>query len=302
MSWGTTLPLRIGGITLQDFTAPEVIGDFGSFQKCSLYEFLGGTVSAQLQGRFPKLISFSQLMRHQDAMALSRQIDQLTASQEEVTLSWAAWSWQGIVLDVKIEPANEGEVRYTIGFRPFLPQNVQSLGDAFDPEGLLNGASGLAQNQVSSPSSGYTFPSSIVQNVSTLRATITQTLSNSANNIASIPAVTISSLLNQIAAVKSLLTPLIQGSDPQAASAAADLNNTLQQASNALSMSAAPIKKVSIDNPNLFTLATQYYGNPALAYLIAEANNLLDWQLAGEYELIIPQNPNTTAAQVATLL
>lgn len=47
----------------------------------------------------------------------------------------------------------------------------------------------------------------------------------------------------------------------------------------------------SFINPNLFKIAVQYYGDPTLWYVIAQANQLTDPYYTGIYSLLIPPKP-----------
>lgn len=306
-------PLTVGGIRIVGLNAPEVLGDFGSEQKAAIFEFASGTTTAQLLGRFPKMIVVTQVIRGANAIALSNQIDQLT-SAGEVALTWAGWTWTGLVLNVELEPMNDGEIRYRIHFRPLAPQN-QNAGNSTDPftglasgtgsqspQTLLSGGVSLAVQQVANPTSQFTFSPTIANGVSSLRSATAQALASNSNNLANVPAATIAQLQNQVGALQNLLAPLIKGTDSQAASAAIDLNNTLTQVNNALGLPVSLVKEVQVQDPDLFVLATQYYSDASLAKLIADANDLNDFQLSGRWSLLIPGNPGATVIQPPTLI
>lgn len=68
---------------------------------------------------------------------------------------------------------------------------------------------------------------------------------------------------------------------------------------NLLLVGAAPTSHaITFINPNLYSVAVQYYGDANLWTVIANANGLDDWNLSGMYTLLIPPKPSVSSDSI----
>lgn len=294
-------PFKVGNVSLAGFDAPEMIADFGSKQKIALNEYTGGLMTAQMLGRFPKSITFRQTLRGATAQAKANEVDQLTKAGA-ITLSWAGYSFYGLVEDVHIEPKSNIEIDYVCIFIPVQRDEPQSGAATMSGQDMLNNAANVGNQQANAPASQYAFPPSIPSATNQLQQSIKQALNNNQNNLANVPAGTINSLQQQVTGIKQQLAPLLDSSDSQAVSAAADLNTTMTAIRLALQQTVPLQEQINTQDPDLFFLAAKYYDDPSKFYLIAGANELFDAQPSGQFQLSVPKDPNITPARPPTLL
>jgi hypothetical protein len=303
----TIYPLTIGSITLnQDaFEGPNGdqagLTDLGSRQKAVVHEFPGGIITAQLYGSYSKTITWSGKLFGSNAVSRSFQLQKLCDNGNQITLAWNQWSFDGFVEDYEATARGPNEIDYKIVFRTVVNNSTVSGGNApanVDPfSSTLANAQTTATQQATAPASGGTLPATVPPLVSDLNDSISQSLQASGGSVSAIPSVTAAPIQGQISDIQDLLDPVINGSDPLAASAAADLNGTLGIMSTSLGDSISPtITTIQAVNPNLYSLAAQYYSDPTQYGLIADANGLTDPLpiTNGPISLVIPAQPAGT--------
>lgn len=288
---------RVGDVDLSGFDAPEVIGDLGGKQLIAFHRFPGGVISAQMFGRYPEDIKFSQVLRGANALSKIDQLDDLVDAGP-VVLQYGGWNFLGIVEHVQVEPYNDAEIKYTVTFKPVERDKVNAAYSPLQGQALLSQALDMAQQQALAPA----LSPAIAPQVSSVQQNVTQALNANSNNLYNVPISTLQTLRGQVSALSSQLAPIINGTNSSAASAAADLSNTLMHLGLALSQSVAPQVVLNVMNPNLFELSAAYYGDATKWKLILDANPELglDPQPVGNFRLIIPEDPGLTVAQALT--
>jgi hypothetical protein len=311
-----TYPFSVGGIELGDpspFEGPngnqEGLSDLGSKQKAVVREYAGGIVTAQLYGSFPKTISWCGKLFGSGAVDRSFELQKLCDNGQQVTLQWSQFSFDGFVEDYQVIARAPNEIDYKMVFRPVVNNSTVTGGNAVannDPfaSTVANGQATMTQ-QATSPASGGSLSSSIQQGVSSLDQAINQALQQTGGSVSAISSVTAQSLQSQISSLQNQLAPIINGSDPIAASAAADLNGTLSILNVAFGSTLNPsITTIQAVNPNLYQLAAQYYGDPTLYWVIQDANDLSDPlpDTNGPISLVIPVEPTSNTATPATVM
>ena len=303
MSTLVSCPLVIGSVTLSDnFESPDGQGsgvsDLGSTQKAVVHEFPGGIVSAQLFGSFPKLITWTGKLIGIDAFSRSMELQALCDKGDEITFSWGAWYFDGFVKDYKAIGRGPYWIDYEISFRPLennsslIGKNAPNSANPFAP--MIAPAIQAATQQATAPASGGALPGSVAPAVATLTQNYANALQQAGGVLGNIPAATQTVLQGQISAIQDALLPVINGSDPLAASAAADLNGTLATLNTALTDNANDlITTINVSNPNLYQLSQQYYGSPLYYGTIQAANDLSDPLpiTNGPIQLKIPVKP-----------
>lgn len=313
-----TFPLTIGNITLNQnpFEGPDGskdgLSDLGSKQKNVVHEFPGGIVTAQLYGSFPKSIEWSGKLFGGNAVSRSFQLQQLCDNGQEITLTWSQWSFDGFVEDYKVIARSFNEIDYKLVFRPVDNNNTANGGNQLasnDPfSGTVSNAQSTAKQQASSPASGGALPSGVQSGVTSLNDAINQALQQSGGSVSAIPKPTLTVLQGQISTVQNLLQPVINGSDPLAASAAADLAGTLGILNTAFNQSINPLlTTITVVNPDLYQLSNKYYGTPTLYWVIQAANEDLIGTdplpiTNGPIQLAIPVKPIITSTSSPTVM
>ena len=310
----TTYPLTIGTVTLNQgaFEGPngdqEGFGDLGSKQKAVVHEFPGGIITAQLQGSVPKTLTWGGVLFGFTAIERNFQLQALCDNSQGIYLTWAQWTYYGFVEDYQAVVKGPNEIHYKIVFRSVGTNNTvggaaPTTSDPF--AGTVANAQNTATQQSNAPASGGSLPPTVKSGVSNLNNSVNQALQQSGGSVSNIPSTTLKNLQNQISQIQSILSPIINGSDPIAASAASDLNGTLSILSTAFNNSLNPlITTITAVNPNLYQLAAQYYGDPTLYWVIGAANNLSDPLpiTAGPIQLAIPVKPIITSYTPPTVM
>jgi hypothetical protein len=310
-------PFTVGGISLGDqnpFEGPngnqEGLSDLGSKQKAVVREYAGGIVTAQLYGSFPKTISWCGKLFGGDAIDRSFELQKLCDNGQQITLEWSQFSFDGFVEDYQVTARAPNQIDYKMVFRPVVNNSTVTGGNALANNDPFASTVANAQNtmtqQAASPASGAGLPSSVQQGVTSLDQTINQALQQTGGSVSNISSTTAQNLQGQISSLQNQLAPIINGSDPLAASAAADLNGTLSALNVAFGSASNPsITTIQTVNPNLYQLAAQYYGDPTLYWVIQDANDLSDPLpiTNGPISLVIPVEPvinSTTPTTVMT--
>lgn len=305
-----TYPLKIGTITFDQgpFEGPngwaEGLGDLGSVQKNVCYEFPGGDMRAQLLGSFPKVIEWSGILFGANARSRDSQLKKLCDAGEEVAFTYAEWNFDGFVEEYNSYPKAPTEIHFKIKFKSLADNSLStgapsSAGSApfRDPlAGTVSNAVSTANQQTNTPNNGFTMPPAVKQGQTSLSKIINQQLQQTGGNVANLTAAAQQAIQSSISQLQNILSPMLNGSNPIAAAAAAELSATLSILKTAFS---SGVSQQTLDtltnvvNPDLYQLAAFYYGDPSLWTLIAAANSSLDptnpYPL-GTFTLTIPVN------------
>jgi hypothetical protein len=297
--------LTLGSITFQDFELPngnkEGLTSFGGIVKLAVFDFPGGMRSVQSFGPFDAEKAWSGTIFGGNAIQRALQMDYVRKQAQSVALTYNAWSYDVVVKEWLFNVKNENEVDYSIRLVPYNDRNSQS-----SPSSPTTGlppvapAINMAQQQANSPANGFTFDPGIPSSVTNLNNSLQNAFQQSQNSLGNISSATLNALQSNLNGIRSGLAPLISGTDPAAASAASDLDSTLQVLDTILDQDSLPLAVVPAVNPNLYALASLYYNDPSQWKLIVEANGLNDPFPQVAMTLLIPQLPVTTAAQPLT--
>ncbi len=271
------------------------ISDLGGIQSHVVTDFPGGIRTVQLFGPFPTMIEFQGVFYGSDALSRAKVLDKIRTDSKQATLTYGQIKMDGALVKFKITANHQNEVHYDLAFVP-VQDNSSSNGFNSNPSNpasaTLASAQNAAQYQSQSPAANFTFPASIQNGVTNLNQSFNQAISQAGGQIGNLSSDQVSGLQSQTQSVLDQLQPMINGTDPNAASAASDLSSSLQIMSSSLTFGSAPVTVLSTVNPNLFTLAAQYYGDPMKWTLIAGANPDLqnDPMPIGDFNLTIPQD------------
>jgi len=295
----TTQRLSLGDVNFFGFEVPERLEKLFGQQKMAVHDFPStgaGIRTIQTLGSFPfpeinwKGIFFDGQVASGDAFYRANQLNIYKTQGSPQTLIWGPFNYQVIVKEFEITGRLKQQLDYEIKVVPFIdktgssntsPASSSSLQIAFDAN---TGVTTAATSSIA----GLLAANLIGQAVS-IANNISLTLALQGGNLGNQSAYTASQ--TAIANLQSDLAPVINGANYGAATAATILSSALFALSTALSapITGTPLATITVSNPNLMALASQYYGNTDLWPLIAVANNLQDVFPIGTFTLVIPK-------------
>ena len=294
---GQTLQLYIGQRQLINWEVPDGLPHLFGVKKMAIHDFPGGARTVQQLGLFPfpeiewhgKLWN-SDAIPGMTAMDRATQLNQLRTTQQPANLVWGQFNYTVLVKEFEIIGRLKQLLEYRISVVPIKDNTTTS--NAQDPqsaEQILANALAQLNQTTNAPASGATLPSNISSTSNSIIAQINAAMVAANQTLAVVPQATITSIQNQIINLQALLPAYINGLQFALASATSDLNGALTATYDALGQVLQSImRQVTVNNPNLLTLASEYYGDQGLWPLIANYNNLQDYQLTGTYTLVIP--------------
>lgn len=126
--------------------------------------------------------------------------------------------------------------------------------------------------------------------VTQLQTDLSQALRNGHGLLARVPAADVAAVYADAQLIIQVAQPLIAGTDATVASPALDTEMRAAAAANLMTLPNPGGIQIRAVNPNLFALAAQYLGNPALWQSIATASGITppDPQPTGSFLIIIP--------------
>jgi hypothetical protein len=291
--------LQLGSVTFYQFEVPENLPNLFGVQKLAIHDFAGGTRTVQQLGAFPYPdISWSGIFFQGDtqsgtssAIQRASQLNTFRTLAQPQLLQWGPFQMQVIVSEFEVIGKLAQELEYRIKVVPIqdmtttsnipaTPANTTKL--LFDANtGVTNAAT-----TVYAP----LLPAILLGAAAAITQAVTAAIIQANGSAQGITSETQAMLQGQITALQTSLQPYVNGSDYGAATAAINLSNSLNTLSVALMPSnyAIPIATITVTNPNLPMLASQYYGDDTLWPLIAQQNNLQDMFPIGTFTLVIP--------------
>lgn len=304
------LPFKVGSIDLTDFEAgTEGLGDLGGEMRLAIYEYAGGLKTAQYTGAFPGEITWKGSLRGAGSHDRALELDELRKNPQVVPLTYSNWTKQGILKKFEAHVKHAWHVDYQATFEVMLDETTSSGATvlANNAEDDLNNALSLLNSQLNAPAS-FAVPPVASQPINQIQAQTNQALQN-AGGLSNVSPGTIQSLRSQISSaistLKSAISSLGASTDGAAqVSGASDLIVTLQAVDVILAGKTTAIDSISIENPNLYSLASAYYGDWGKWELIADANGLNKEPMpTGFFErLVIPFDNTVYKAPPVTLI
>lgn len=294
------IQFSLGGIEFKDWEAKPPIANLGGDQQMALFTFAGGIKTAQLFGPIPNTISWSGRLWGPNAQSRALEIDKLRIDSKAVDLNYGIWSYWGVVKHVEITVENQHEIEFRIDFEPLQDNTTagSGFGQAKPPtqEEVLDQGMSVLAHQLKNPASGSTFDPGIPDQFATLNNSVSQTISQANNGLISNLSVSqIQSLQKQMDDLLSSLNSIVNTTtDPNMLTSAIDASNTLKIARSTLDQRVPVLKELKVNNPNLFQIAAQYYGDPSAWEKITGTSGL-DPAPLGEYTLLLPVEDSTPA-------
>ena len=294
------LTLQLGSVVFDEYTmeVPSRISDLGGTQSVVTHKFPGGGQTQQTFGAFPPdEIRWRGMFTGNMAMYRKNVVDRLRATGQEVALVYGDKTFFGVVAAVKIEPRHQWLIDYEICFVPRIDMSGGAgpglLSQIFD---LINNILQVVNNLmaffglVTAPSSAFPTPPQLYGPVETMFNVTNAAMSASYGIVQNIPP---SSAAAIYAAAQSLIAaalPLTQSADPTVSSPALDLSAYASSIAVLVGSPSATTTTLQVLNPNLHSLAAQYYGDASKWLVIAQANTLnpLDPMPIGQFTLLVP--------------
>jgi hypothetical protein len=317
--------LYIDDIELTRFELPEQIFGLGVMQGTAEHQLSGGRRVVQPMGPYPHdRITWSGVLGLSDGfipgtstpLAYSNtgadramQLQAKVKAGKLVTLTFNPWKFKGYLKAFTPKPGFAGYIPYDIEFIPTedvsggkglgvpLPTQVASLNAAFST--LLS----KINTYLTIPG----LPSSLAVNFNTVAIAVSKVQSLLAQNgqvISSVIQAAMNTNLSSMSQVVFFLGGYLSSTVPssnaigliagysQAVAAAADVLNLTQNSINIANRTIKDLPKfLTITNPNLFALASQYYGDSTLWTIISTANNNLAPFATGTFNVLIPPIP-----------
>lgn len=294
-------PLILGGVTFYKFEVPDTLPNLFGVQKLAVHDFAGfptGTRTIQQLGAFPyPEISWSGTFFQGDIqngsssnVQRASQLNTMRVQGQPVQLQWGPFQYQVMVAEFEIIGKLAQELEYRIKVVPMMdmtttsnapPSAANATAIAFDAI--------MGVNNVTASPTGSLLPSIITMAATLVTQASTAAIIQSNGSVQGISSTTQATLQAQIAAVQISLQSYINGSDYGQATGAITLSTSLSTLSTTLGAGQpTPLVTITVTNPNLPMLASQYYNNDALWPLIAQQNNLQDMFPIGTFTLVIP--------------
>lgn len=285
------LTFSIGGYSLQGYATPEQFDQIGGSQVIEAHDFPGGTRTIQTYGAFADPMVFKGLLMGTSAFDVAQSLDRMRVSAQLISVTYAQFTYSGIISKFYARPKHQWHVPYELHFMPVADQS-----GAVSPPSDVDLLSAEVVAQVSTLSDLYlgeaanlfALPAALMGPVANL-ITVTNTgLLNANGNIANLDASDEAVILASINELQAAANPLISSTDPSQSSPALDSLMSANAIQIAIGATTAPKWQVQVINPNLYSLAAQYYGDATQWRTIANVNNLTDPQPIGNFNLQIP--------------
>ena len=291
----TASSMTLGSIAFTGTEIPEKLYPVGGTQTLAIHEFPGGVRTIQSLGAFPpRSIGWSGLLAGPTAFTRSFAIDRLRVAGAAIHLTYGAFRWKGVVSEYSATIHNEWIVRYHIEFVPAVDESTPPVPPSVSPNvsALHASLAGLGSN-IPVTENGVSLPYGLSNPLQSLYNVGVSALLNSGNNIGALSASDLSDANNYAIAAFAAGSGIISSSSTSASSTqlAASALHVLSFAgiAQALMNQVAPTSRiVTINNPNLYSLAAQYLGDASRWTVIAQMNGLTDPMPLGTYTLNIP--------------
>lgn len=294
--------LQVGSVIFGDpalgqlgkFEIPESLDSLGGTQMTAIHNFPGGDKVVQGLGAFPSKLTWKGILLGGNAFSRAYALTSLRTSGLKQTITYGPWTLIGFVTTFEFQIKHENYIEYSCEIEILRDnQNVANIPQTQE-EGLF-----ANMQLVSSITTNYLTgtPSQITQGVlANVLQAMNDTQQNLYQNGGVLSNITVNQsqpwyveILNSIQALQGYTNPATN--DGLTVSQAYSILNPLNSVNNILTGSVSNnITTVNgAINPSLPRLAAQYYGDASLWPKIATANQLLDTNPTGIYNLIIPR-------------
>ena len=285
------LDFSIGQVTLYDFEIPEEFGPLGGKQVIYRHEFPGGSISQRAFGNFPEPITWKGYLTGSDAMARQQQIDAMRAAGDDVTLSYGGYSFVGKITRFHAKAKHQFLIPYEIVFWPskdLSGTGGQTLTNQSNDEILSNESSSF--DGIVAGTDGLALPSALTTAAAAVQTALQSALLNGDGTVAGILGADALAVQQAVQAFQILAAPYAESTDATQASPTIDAIAWATTIATTVSNVPTSVAVLRLINPNLFSLAQQYYGDATQWPAIASASGIQpDPQPIGQFTITIPQ-------------
>ena len=307
--------LTLGDFEFGRFEVPEKIG-FGGDQALVAHKLVGGTRIIDAMGRDDAPLEWSGMFLGENALVRARHIDQLRIAGAPLTLSWSEFSYSVIIQSYRPDFSRYYEIPYRISCMviedltsPVTADGTEGVDDAINED--MATCDALAASIGDVQLSGLIGAlDTAIRNVSDFANSVQSTINTVLAPLAAVQA-RVNILIGSVGGVLNNVTTLggILPNNPIAQQAASmtqqivamtqlpqlyNLQSVLGRMSGNLGSIGKGSNTVTQAGGNLFTVASQQYGDPMAWTTIAKANKLTDPKLSGVNTLVVPAVPDNT--------
>lgn len=290
-----------------EFEVPETLKSLGGTQQHSRQRFPGGRQVIQTLGAFPHdSIKWSGIINGPNAFPRAILLDSIRQGGAPCTLSFGLWKYVGILSELELDVRSQGWIPYTAEFTPAEDQSQTGATVATpSPQASYNAIAGALAQQVAIYSgSNPTILSSLSQ-ISGVLSTVTGAIAAAGGQLAAVsssvlaaqgatltslslalaPSGPVPDVTNQVNLVAGLTATEAAMSDLlwQALTVA-----LIQQLGFLLALPPVNVRVITVANPCLLILASQFYGDAGQWATIAAANNNFPIFATGVFNILIP--------------
>ncbi len=289
------IPFAIGGVPLVDVEVPQNLEFIGGTQRLEVHNFPGGIRTIQALGGFPPdQITWDGIFLGPTAWQRAYQFSQMRLQGQKVVLSYGSWQWEGVVEQFFVSVQHEFLNRYHITFIPekdlsTLPPPVNTV----DANLIVQMTMMAISMNLPTSIFGDDLPLTLSGPLNSLLSVTEGGLLAAGNDVNLLDAGTVSNIGYYNGQVQSAGGVILQPDSPvnptlSMMASASYVMSAASILSNAVTQPAGPQATVAMINPNLMTLAAQYYGDASRWPAIASANGLVDPMPTGQYQITIP--------------
>ncbi len=288
---GKQYPFTLGSFTFSNLELPQQLTSLGGDQRVAVHEFPGGVRTVQSLGAFPPdEIRWKGIFTGVTALPRSYTLDRLRVTGAPIVLTYGPQKWSGVIKTFNSHVKNQWLINYDILFVPQVDLSSPAPQGATDVRlKVLNQATGGLAKNIPITIFGDTLPSGLSSALSSVLS-YTNTALLDADNVLDVVDPSLVNKVNfYVQAAKSLGEGIQSGNGPL--SMIASVTHVLSHAgiiANVFTTNSPISKTLRLINPNLITLASQYFGDPARASDIAKFNNITNTTPTGQYDVNLP--------------
>lgn len=308
---GADTIVKLGDFVFQNFEIPEKI-NFGGKQQVVVHRLPGGRRVVDTMGRDDTDLEWAGVLTGPDALERARQLDVMRVEGKPQTLLWAKFRYKVILSDFEAEFQRWYQIPYKLTCTIIKDDSAGNTVDALDLDADLKGDLEAAKGLADKIGDGVI--SSAMNTIDSAISTVTNIATTAQNTIKSIltPIVTIQQRVSAlIANTSNTLTnittlgglypnnPIAQQIQKanQSVAGFSQLGNLYQLQSvmgrmeGTLSAAAglsSTVQTVQTAGSDLFSIASNLYGDATKWTGLATANNITDPVLTGVTEIKVP--------------
>lgn len=297
-------PLTLGQFTLKGLEAPQHL-NVGGQQKLAIHDFPGGIRTVQSLGAFPpEEISWEGIFLGTNSWTRAYELDRIRTAGESIKLLFGTWGYSGKIRHLEIIVRHEWLCRYRLFFIPEKDLvSVPPKAFALTSADIRASMSTLSANNPTTIF-GDVLPLAVSSSVSSFISTVSTALNQAEGAVSgavgsitsSIPGLNAANVgriwlagSSAIQMVHAVSGGSQGGSNLISMASSLLVGSNIQNVMNLVNPVPTVLSTVTTNNPNLFQLAAQHYGDASQWTKIASANGVTDPMPTGTFTLKIPK-------------